>query len=240
MNIRKEHDYSALLSGLDQAMCANFSQMKLYCELGRLICGRQEKGAAVAAAAYLAEKYPNKAGFSARNVRRMRDFYRVYENVPELLAQAMRLGWTQNVVILEADLTVEERAWYLRAAEQFGWSKLTLQKKIAEAAHLEKALDPAPEICYNSRKTIHQSRFPRSDLQLRDTEPNKAAEVAFAQNDTGREFPLRLEHRHVSGRFLEFVPLIRWQHSGREPPAGYHGAEDLCIGLRSYIYNFEC
>lgn len=92
MNIRKEHDYSALYAGIDQVIRANFSQMKLYCELGKLICARPEKGAAVAAAVYLAEKHPDKAGFSARNVRRMRDFYRMYENTPELLAQAMRLG----------------------------------------------------------------------------------------------------------------------------------------------------
>lgn len=205
--------------------------MELYCELGRLICGRLEKGAAVAAAAYLAEKYPDKAGFSARNVRRMRDFYRMYENVPELLAQAMHLGWTQNVVILEADLTLEECAWYLQAAEQFGWSKLTLQKKIAEAAHLEKALDPALEICYNGRKTIHQGRSPHSGLQLCYTEPDEAAEAAFVKNDTGMVFPFRLEHKCVPGSFLKFVPSIRWKHSGREPPAGHYGAEDLCIGL---------
>lgn len=145
MNIRKEHDYSALYAGIDQAIDANLSQMKLYCELGRLICARPEKGTAVTAAAYFVRQYPEMSGFSPRNVRRMRDFYRTHENAPELLEQAMHIGWTQNVVILEADLTLEERAWYLQAAEQSGWSKLTLQKKIAEAAHLVKSLVPAPE-----------------------------------------------------------------------------------------------
>ena len=128
------------------------SQIELYCALGRFICARSEKGAAVAAATYLTEKYPNKEGFSARNVRRMRDFYRMYENTPELLAQAMHLGWTQNVVILEADLTLEERAWYLQAAEQFGWSKLTLQKKIEGGTHLGAMVDIDKEksICYTN------------------------------------------------------------------------------------------
>ena len=231
MNIRKEHDYSALYAGIDQAIRADLSQMELYCELGRLICGRSEKGAAVAAAVYLAEKCPNKAGFSARNMRRMRDFYRMYENAPKLLAQAMHLNWTQNVVILEADLTLKERAWYIQEVEQFGWSKLTLQKKIAEAAHLAETLDSASGMCYNNRKTIHQGRSPRSGLQLCYTEPDGAAEAAFVKNDTGREFPFRLEHRRASGRFLKFVPSIRWKHSGQEPPNGYYGAEDLCIWL---------
>ena len=151
MNIRKEYDYCALYAGIDQATCVEYSQMELYCELGRLICARSEKGAAVAAATYLTEKYPNQEGFSARNVRRMRDFYKMYADVPELLDQAMLLGWTQNVVILEADLTLEERTWYLRAAGQFGWSKLTLQKKIAEAAHLVKSFVLTPEEWYEER-----------------------------------------------------------------------------------------
>lgn len=146
MNIRKEHDYSALFAGIDQSIRAELSQMELYCTLGQLICARLEKGAAVAAAAYLAEKYPDQAGFSARNVRRMRDFYRMYENAPELLAQAMHLGWTQNMVILEADLTLDERSWYIRAAVEQGWSKLTLQKKIAEAAHLTDFFVPVAEV----------------------------------------------------------------------------------------------
>ena len=51
-------------------------------------------------------------------LRRMRYFYRVYGDTPELLAAllaaAMRLNWTQNVVIMEAGLTMDERCWYIR------------------------------------------------------------------------------------------------------------------------------
>ncbi len=33
----------------------------------------------------------------------------MYGDTPELLAEAMRLNWTQNVVIMEAGLTMDER-----------------------------------------------------------------------------------------------------------------------------------
>ena len=39
----------------------------------------------------------------------MRDFYRTYENHPAAMSLAMELGWTQNVVIMEAELTMELR-----------------------------------------------------------------------------------------------------------------------------------
>lgn len=80
--------------------------MELYREIGRLVDSRPEKGAAVSAAEYLHGAYPDVAGFSPRNLQRMRDFYRVYESAPEVMAEVMRIGWTQNVVILEADLTL--------------------------------------------------------------------------------------------------------------------------------------
>lgn len=96
MNIRKNIDYSLMFDAMRVAMSADMSQIKLYCELGRLICQRTEKGAAVAAAEYLQRNYPDVPGLSPRNLRRMRDFYRVYEENPELLDLAMEIGWTQN------------------------------------------------------------------------------------------------------------------------------------------------
>jgi hypothetical protein len=137
MNIRKNLDYSAMFAALDAVLNAELPQMKLCCELGRIVCSRPEKGAAVAAAEYLKSRYQDASGFSPRNLRRMRDFYRMYGGEPGLLKLAMEISWTHNVVILEAELNLEERHWYLRAARQFGWSKADLQKKIAAEAHLE-------------------------------------------------------------------------------------------------------
>ena len=109
MNIRKPTDYTTLFAALDAAVAAQLPQMELYCEIGRVVSGRAAKGAAVAASEYLQAAYPAAEGFSPRNVRRMRDFYRMYGDTPELLAAAMRLNWTQNVVIMEAELTMDER-----------------------------------------------------------------------------------------------------------------------------------
>lgn len=148
MNIRKNIDYSAMFAAMDTAMATGMSQMELYCQLGALVCERPEKGAAVAAAEYLKNRYQDASGFSPRNLRRMRDFYRIYGGQPELLKLAMEVSWTHNVVILEAELNLEERRWYLCAAQQFGWSKADLQKKIAAEAHLELLLDESEVPCY--------------------------------------------------------------------------------------------
>ena len=149
MNIRKVIDYSEMYAELDKAMAADIPQMELYCEIGKAVCRRTEKGAAVAAAAYLSRQYPDAQGFSPRNLRRMRDFYRSYQDQPALLSLAMELGWTQNVVILESGLSTELREWYLKAAMQFGWSKAELQVNMASGLHEKIVLDFEQKVCDN-------------------------------------------------------------------------------------------
>ena len=111
--------------------------MELYLALGKLVGGRPEKGAAVMAAEYIAANYPDLTGFSPRNLRRMRDVFRLYEEYPEMLKQVVKVGWIQNLAIMEADLDMDARYWYLLAVQRFGWSKAELTKQIAAYAYLE-------------------------------------------------------------------------------------------------------
>ena len=133
----------------------NLPQMELYCEIGKIVCARSEKGAAVAAAEFLKEQYPDMTGFSPRNVRRMRDFWQLYGGMPELLGEALHLNWTQNVVIMEAELTAEEYRWYIRKAAESGLSKTDLLWMIASSAHLEIALGENEDTCY----TVENDEF---------------------------------------------------------------------------------
>lgn len=135
MNIRKNIDYTELYEALDELIARQLPQMELYCEIGKAVSRRTEKGAAVMASEYLNKNYPDVKGFSPRSLRRIRDFYRTYEGHPSLLSRAMNLGWTHNVVIMEADLTMDLREWYMRATEQFGWSKIELMSNIASNVH---------------------------------------------------------------------------------------------------------
>ena len=137
MNIRKETDYSDLFSCLDRILGKDQPQMQVVFMIGKAVCVRPEKGAAVAAAEYIQANYPDKAGFSPRNLRRMRNFYQMYCNDPELMNTAMQVGWTLNVAIMEAELTMAERRWYLQTTLQNGWTKSVLLQKLKVKTHLE-------------------------------------------------------------------------------------------------------
>ena len=182
MNIRKPTDYSALFFELDKLMTAQLPQMKLYCEIGRLVSNRAEKGAAVAASEYLQAACPAAEGFSPRNLRRMRAFYAAYEESPEIMRLAKNLGWTQNVAILERCNSNEERAWYIQVALHFGWKKAKLLEAIESQAWLHSSLDERTFSCYTEKKEMSQESesdeedtlcvswkyLPQSDGRVRD------------------------------------------------------------------------
>ena len=105
MNVRKPVDYGTMYRELAAILARNLPQMDEIYAIGKVISQRPEKGAAVAAAEFLQAKFPDRTGFSPRNVRRMRVFYKTYENDQTLLRLAMKIGWTLNVVIMESELT---------------------------------------------------------------------------------------------------------------------------------------
>ena len=131
MNAQKNADFSNLFADIEQMLVQKLSPLELNFELGKLLDRQSEASAVAAVAKHLADQHPVMNGFSPRSLRRMRAFYRAYKDQPSTLRKALRIGWTQNIVIFEADLTASEREWYILMAGKSGWSKLELTRKIA-------------------------------------------------------------------------------------------------------------
>ena len=147
MNVRKPVDYGAMYRELSAILAQNLPQMDEIYAIGKTISQRPEKGAAVAAAEFLQANFPDRTGFSPRNVRRMRDFYRTYENDQTRLRLALKIGWTLNVVIMEAELTRAQRISCLQRAEAERLSKKKLLEIILNGVFAEKPIDEPDEIC---------------------------------------------------------------------------------------------
>ena len=116
MNVRKSVDYSTMYWELTTILAQNLPQMDEIYAIGKAISQRPEKGAAVAAAEFLQANSPDRTGFSPRNVRRMRVFCKTYENDQTLLRLAMKIGWTLNVLIMEAKLSRLQKRFYIYKA----------------------------------------------------------------------------------------------------------------------------
>ena len=93
-----------------------------------------------------------RTGFPPRNMRRMRDFYRIYENDQMLLRLAMNIGWTLNVVIMDAELTRAQRKSCPQIAKAVKISKKELLGIISNGDLAWEPIDASAEICYNITK----------------------------------------------------------------------------------------
>ncbi len=230
MNIRKPVDYSAMYTGLDRALERSLPQMKLYLEIGKLVSARTEKGAAVAAAEYLAAKYPDNSGFSPRNLRRMRDFFRTYEATPDILNEALLIGWTQNVVIMEADLSMDQRHWYLRAALQFGWSKVELLRQISDSAHEKMELDVSTGTCYTDYDKPRQER--------RDDEAPFCVSRQYFQEPDGRVCYEKSGEKGCDGAFVSHC--LSCYQSGRNRQSSLSSCLEETGGAWNLLYRPRC
>jgi hypothetical protein len=111
---------------------SNRALLELYTQIGQCICRQGEKAFIPHLAEMLADRFPSLKGFSLRNLRRMRNFYRTYENNPALMSRAQSLGWTQNAVILECCETNAQRSFHIGLVAERNLSKLALMKAIQE------------------------------------------------------------------------------------------------------------
>ena len=166
MNIRKPVDYGTMHRELTAILAQNLPQMEEVYAIGKVINQCPEKGAAVAAAEFMQANFPDRTGFSPRNVRRMRDFYKIYENDQTLLRLAMKIGWTLNVVIMESELTMDARCWYLQKANVGGLSKAELLRMIESAAHLEISLDESKQDWYTKENDECSERMQREEYPV--------------------------------------------------------------------------
>lgn len=223
-------DYSAMYTGLDQALERNLPQMELYLEIGKLVSARKEKGAAAAAAEYLAVKCPDNSGFSPRNLRRMRDFFRTYETAPDILKEALLIGWTQNVVIMEAGLSMDQRHWYLRAVLQFGWSKAELLRQISEPAHEKMNLDVSTGTCYTDVDKQKQER--------QDDEDSFCVSWQYLQESDGRVCHEKSGEKGCDGAFVSHC--LSCNQSGRNRQSGLSSCPEETGGAWNLLYRPRC
>ncbi len=122
---------------------ANEELISLYYRLGKVIDDNWKYGNNfVKQLSYeLRKDYPDMNGFSDRNLRRMRSFYREYNSIsnwPPLVANlknkengalkvlpsvVTHIPWTHNYLLIEKVKDLNQRLWYAQKCYENGWSK---------------------------------------------------------------------------------------------------------------------
>lgn len=87
-------------------------------------------------------EFPNITGFSVRNLKYMRKLaedYPDFEFVQEVLAQ---ITWYHNIILMDKIKDIETRKWYIAEAVKNGWSSNMLKMQIDSKLFERQALAP--------------------------------------------------------------------------------------------------
>ena len=177
MTIEVTEDYRSLLVAVKHRIRAaqyealkavNRELMALYWDIGELIVTRQEragwgKSVVEQLAQDLQVEFHGMAGFSARNIWNMRNFYVTYRTNEKLQPLVAEIGWTHNLVILEKCKDDLQREFYIRMTQKFGWTKNVLIHQIENKTYEKTLLNQT-----NFDRTLSEEMRDRAKLAVKD------------------------------------------------------------------------
>lgn len=82
---------------------------------------------------FIQSRYVGIKGFSPQNIWRMKQFFETYNGNEKLSPLVREISWTNNVLIMMAAKTDEEREFYLVLSAKYKYSKRELERQIDSA-----------------------------------------------------------------------------------------------------------
>ena len=178
MNIQKTENFNEILSQIKSSKqkayaSVNTILVELYWNIGKHISAKVKekvwgKGVVKELESFIKEKEPNIKGFTARNMWRMKQFYETYKENKKLSPLVTQLTWTNNLLILSASKSDEEREFYILLSIKDRYSKRELERQIKSGAFertmlsnqkLSSAVAQLPQDTINVFKDIYSLEF---------------------------------------------------------------------------------
>ena len=140
MKLQKTENFNEILSTIQNAKQKVFKQVnstliELYWNIGKYISTKTikenwGKGVVKELAKFIEEQEPTLKGFSDKNLWRMKQFYETYTKNEKLSALLRKLSWTNNLLILSASKSHEEREFYLLLASRANYFSREFKRQI--------------------------------------------------------------------------------------------------------------
>jgi len=146
-NIQKnrEDEFGNILDQIQLSKQKAFTQVnailvELYWNIGKYISQQVDKnswgrGVVKELTEFIKEKEPHIKGFSDKNLWRMKQFFGSYKANQKLSALLTQLTWTNNLLILSAAKSDEEREFYINLASKEKYSSRELDKQIKSGCY---------------------------------------------------------------------------------------------------------
>lgn len=118
----------------------NRELIELYWKIGQYIDNRIEnaqwgKSVVEELAVYLQSRETDIKGFSGSNLWRMRQFYSLYKDFPNLAPLVREISWTNNLIIFSRCKDEHEREFYIRLSKKEKYGKRELDRQISSGLY---------------------------------------------------------------------------------------------------------
>ena len=139
---------------------ANMSLLKLYYNIGKIICNNSKWGNKFIdeMARELKISFPNIKGFSVRNLKSMKKYYLICSQNEKVQTASAQIPWSHNMLILDKIKNNNKRIWYMNETANNGWSYDVLGFQIKSDLYSRQVLGDKPN---NFKNTLIK---PQSDL----------------------------------------------------------------------------
>ena len=133
-------------------------------------------------AEFMKLNYPSVKGFNKRNLHRMVQFYKTYKEDEKVSALLTQLSWTNNLLILSAAKTKEEREFYLRLTIKENYSSRELERQL-QSSYYERYMLSEKNILPIKRGVLNDNNY--SNTRFLDTYSLEFLDLPnnFSEND---------------------------------------------------------
>jgi predicted nuclease of restriction endonuclease-like (RecB) superfamily len=164
-------DFTEVLFLIEQARenayrAVNRELIAMYWEIGRYVSEKVKsegwgKSVVQRFSDYIQSHFAGIKGFSPKNIWRMRQFYETYAENEFLSPLVRELGWANNLLIMMAAKTDEERKFYLLLSAKNNYSKRELERQIDSRLY-ERTMISAEKnkLALTTKRITHATRRP--------------------------------------------------------------------------------
>jgi predicted nuclease of restriction endonuclease-like (RecB) superfamily len=165
-------------------------------------------------ALFVQSRYLGIRGFSAQNIWRMKQFYETYSENEKLSPLVRDISWTNNVLIMMAARTDEEREFYLLLSAKNNYSKRELERQI-DSSLFERIMISAeknqPFLTHNTGLSALRDSYVLEFLDVPKNHKEKELRKAIIANlrdfilEFGKDFTFVGEEYHVQVGNTDFT-----------------------------------
>ena len=102
--------------------------------------------------------FPGIKGFNKRGLYRMRQFYEIYKNNPNVSPMVTQISWTNHLLIMSGCKSDEEREFYIRLCINENYSKRQLERQM-DSGYYERYMLSTEKILPEAVKKLGENPF---------------------------------------------------------------------------------